>query len=102
MTVLGFFIASRAFVTNIELVDFLILVPIVMAVALIPITIAGAGTREFAVIYFFSLIGIDKSIGMSISLLNLLFFVIGGILGGIFYVSIYHRRIQSHLQGSRT
>jgi len=100
LTAFGFFIASRAFVANTELVDFLILVPIIMAIALIPITIAGAGTREASAIYFLSLVGIDKSIGMSISLLNLLYFLIGGILGGIFYVSIHHRRIQSHLQDS--
>jgi len=99
-TVFGFFMASRAFIANSELADFLILVPIIMAIALVPITIAGAGTREASAIYFFSLIGIDKNIGMSISLLNLLFYIIGGILGGIFYVSIHHRRIQSHLQDS--
>jgi len=94
LTAIGFFLASRAFSLDLSVLYFLILVPIVMGISLVPITIAGAGTREAAAVYFFSLIGIDKSIGLGMSLLNFLFMVSTGILGGIIYVSIYHRRLQ--------
>lgn len=94
LTILSFFITSKAFALNVEFIYFLILVPIIAVAAIIPITIAGAGTRETAAIYFFSLAGIEKSIGLGISLLNLAFYIVVGVLGGLVYVSIYHRRLQ--------
>ncbi len=94
LTVLSFFIVARAFEVKVGLIYFFILVPIISAIALIPITIAGAGTREASAVYFFSLVGIEKSVGLGISLTNLFFLVLAGILGGIFYVSVYHRWLQ--------
>lgn len=102
LIVLGFFVASLAFNVKVGISYFLIVVPIISAIALIPITIAGAGTREASVIYFFSLVGIEKSIGLGISLLNLIFLISMGIVGGIFYVSVYHRWLQSHLSSSKS
>jgi uncharacterized protein (TIRG00374 family) len=96
LTPLQFFVASRAFGVDTGIIYFFILVPIIMMIALIPITIAGAGTREAAAVYFFSLIGIEKSIALSFSLLNLAFTIFIGLLGGIFYVTFYHRRLQSY------
>ena len=101
LTVLGFFIISRAFDVKISLVYFLIVVPIVTAIALIPITIAGAGTREASLVYFLSLVGVEKSVSLGISLVNLIFMVFIGIIGGIFYVSVYHRWLQSHLSRNK-
>lgn len=94
VSALSFWVVSKAFGLTLGPVYFLMLVPIVMAIALIPITIAGAGTREAAALYFFSLLGIDKGTALSISLLNLFFLVALGILGGIVYVSVYHRWLQ--------
>jgi uncharacterized membrane protein YbhN (UPF0104 family) len=95
LTPVMFFVTSKAFGLDLGIIYFLILVPIIMMIALIPITIAGAGTREAAAVYFFSLVGINKSIGLGMSLLNLAFTIFIGLLGGIFYVTIYHRRLQS-------
>lgn len=91
----SFFVISKAFGLHIGFIYFMILVPLVMMIALIPITIAGAGLREGAVVYFFSLIGVAKSVSLGISLLNLAFTVFIGLLGGIFYVTVYHRWFQS-------
>lgn len=93
-TVLSFYISSKAFSLNVSPAYFFILVPIIMSVALMPITIAGAGTREAASIYFFSLIGISRSVGLGMSLLNLVFIIIIGIIGGIIYIGIYHNWLQ--------
>ncbi|MDD5583618.1 MAG: lysylphosphatidylglycerol synthase transmembrane domain-containing protein [Candidatus Omnitrophica bacterium] len=95
LTPISFFLTAKAFGADLGLMYFLILVPIIMAIALIPITIAGAGTREAAAVYFFALVGLSKSMSLGISLLNLAFSIISGIIGGIFYVAIYHRWIQS-------
>ncbi|UCC95738.1 MAG: flippase-like domain-containing protein [Candidatus Omnitrophota bacterium] len=96
LTPLSFFVVSKAFGLQLPILYFFIVVPIVCAIALIPITIAGAGTREAATVYFFSLVGVAKSIGLGISLLNLVFIIILGILGGVLYVSVYHRWLQPH------
>jgi len=95
LTPLMFYVGSKAFGLHVSMLYFFILVPIIMMIALIPITIAGAGTREAASIYFFSLIGIGKTVGLGLSLLNLAFTVFTGLLGGLFYVTVYHRRLQS-------
>jgi uncharacterized protein (TIRG00374 family) len=92
---IGFFIISKAFNLETSVIYFLILVPIIAAIALIPITVAGAGTREASAVYFFSLIGISKDIGLGMSLMNLIFLLFSGIMGGVLYVVIYHRWLQS-------
>jgi uncharacterized protein (TIRG00374 family) len=92
----SFFVISKAFGLHIEIIYFLILIPIVMMIAFIPITIAGAGLREGATVYFFTLVGIEKSVSLSMSLLNLVFTIILGLAGGFFYVTVYHRRLQSY------
>jgi len=95
LTPLMFYVGSKAFGLHVSMLYFFILVPIIMMIALIPITIAGAGTREAASIYFFALIGIGKTVGLGLSLLNLAFTIFLGLLGGLFYVTVYHRRLQS-------
>lgn len=95
LTCVTFYVASKAFGLHISIIYFFILVPIVMMIALIPITIAGAGTREAAAVYFFSLIGVEKSISLGLSLLNLAFTISIGLAGGIYYVTVYNRRLQS-------
>lgn len=91
---IGFFIASKAFSLELSYVYFFILVPIIMAITLIPITIAGAGTREASAVYFFSLVGVAKSVGFGIFVLDLVFRLFIGIVGGVFYVGICHRWLQ--------
>ncbi len=92
---IGFFIASLAFGIALSPIIFLVLVPIVMAAAFIPITVAGAGTREALLVYFLSSYGVAESVGLGISLINLFFLVSVSLLGGVFYVTIYHRWLQS-------
>jgi hypothetical protein len=95
LTPLQFFVASRAFGVDTGMIYFFILVPIIMMIALIPITIAGAGTREGAAVFFLPLAGIERNEALSISLLNFIFTLFLGLLGGLFYVTVYHRRLQS-------
>ncbi|MCF7894761.1 MAG: flippase-like domain-containing protein [Candidatus Omnitrophica bacterium] len=90
----GFFVASLAFGLSLSFVIFLVVVPIVMAAAFIPITIAGAGTREALLVYFLSTYRVAESVGLGISLVNLFYLISASLLGGIFYVTVYHRWLQ--------
>jgi hypothetical protein len=96
LTCFSFFIISKAFYLDLNLIYFFILVPVVTVISLIPITIAGLGTREAASVYFFSFLGVEKSIALGISLVNFFFWVFTAFLGGIIYVSVYYRRFQPH------
>lgn len=102
LTVLSFFIISRGFNLNLGMSYFLIFVPIVMVVAMAPITIAGFGTREWAMVSLFSSVGVDENIAIGMSFLNGIFLVLLSLLGGIFYVSVYHRWLQSHSPGKKS
>ena len=96
LIVVGYFVVSRAFDVSLDITYFFIAVPIITTIAIVPITIAGAGTREAAAVYFFSLVGIEKSVGLGISLVNLFFIIIMGIIGGILYVSVCHKWFRFH------
>ena len=90
-----FYVTSLAFGAKAPFVDHLIVVPLIMFIALIPITIAGAGTRDAASIYFFSLVGVSKAIALSLSLINLASSILISLIGGIFYVGVYHNMVQN-------
>jgi len=94
LTVFVYFLNSKAFGIELPFTYFLIIVPVVMVVAILPITIAGAGTRDIAAVYFFSLVGIERSVALGLSLLNLTAIFILGIIGGILYLVVYHRFLQ--------
>ncbi len=92
----AFFVSSRAFGLTLSFTVFLAVIPIIMILAFIPITIAGAGTREAATVYFFTTYyGVGESIGLGMSLVNLIYLVSAGLLGGVLYVAVYHRWLQS-------
>ncbi|MBU1121541.1 MAG: lysylphosphatidylglycerol synthase transmembrane domain-containing protein [Candidatus Omnitrophota bacterium] len=91
----SFFVMSKAFSLDVSIIYFFVLVPIITVIAFIPITVMGIGVRESGAVYFFSLIGIEKSIGFGLSFLSSAFLILGSIIGGILYVSVYHRWLQS-------
>jgi hypothetical protein len=93
-TCLCFYVTGFAFGLNLSFVDYLIVVPIIMTVALIPVSIAGVGTREAASVYFFSMIGVDKTIALSLSLINLASVILLSVFGGLVYLAFYHRMMQ--------
>lgn len=67
-------ISTRAFVFGTALglrvawIDFVLLVPIVTLIELLPISILGIGTREYAIIATFASLGVDREQAVSLSL----------------------------------
>src|SRR3989338_3854206 len=60
-------------------------------------SIGGLGFREAGAAYFFSRIGVDSGIAVSISFMTFLFMVAVGLMGGAIYVlTLSFRRIQYH------
>ncbi len=94
----GFFILARGFgLQGLNIVHFFILVPILMGIALIPITIGGFGLRENAAVSFFGLIGLTPQVSTNLSLINGAVVIFMGLCGGLIYVSVYHRCLQSDI-----
>jgi len=94
---LVFFAISRSLGLKLEMVYFFVFLPIIGAIALLPISIGGLGLRDATTIFFFAKVGVGKDLAFSMSLINFGFILIGGILGGLIYVfTIRHRRIQHH------
>lgn len=91
---LVFYLAALSLGLKISIVYFFIFVPLIGAIALIPLTLSGLGLRDVSTIFFFGKIGIPGAMAFSVSLLNFSFVVAAGILGGLLYVAtVSYRRV---------
>lgn len=76
-------------------VYFLIFLPIISAVTLLPIAIGGLGLREGLFVVYFAKVGVIKQLALVMSLLSFSFIVFYGAIGGVIYVlTVHHRRLQ--------
>jgi len=79
-----------------SLLTFLVIVPPVVLLTLIPISLAGWGVREGAMIGLFGLIGADKTVVLSMSLLYGLVLVIASLPGLYVYLTANtHKEMES-------
>jgi hypothetical protein len=68
LAMLGFFAVGRALGLRYDLLTYLAIVPPALVLTVIPISIAGWGVREGALVGLFSLIGADKTVVLMMSL----------------------------------
>lgn len=91
-----YYFTAKALHQDIAIIYFLIFVPIICVAAAFP-SIGGLGVREFGAVYLFSKIGVESGIAVSLSLINFLFMVMVGLVGGVIYVyTLSARRIQCY------
>lgn len=79
---------------RLNIIYFLILIPIITTVTILPISIGGLGLRDNAAVILFSSLGVasDKIVAMTLLIFLFLFFV--GALGGIIYgIALLNRRL---------
>ncbi|MCX5698625.1 MAG: lysylphosphatidylglycerol synthase transmembrane domain-containing protein [Candidatus Omnitrophica bacterium] len=77
---------------KINFIYFLIFLPIISAVTLLPIAIGGLGLREGLFVVYFAKAGVVKQLALAMSLLSFSFVVFYGAIGGLIYVLTIHRR----------
>lgn len=71
---------------NISYNDIMFIMAITNMITFLPISISGIGTRELILIFLFSLIGIEKEIAVTFSVLVFIAFnLIGGLIGLVFW-----------------
>jgi uncharacterized protein (TIRG00374 family) len=71
---------------------FLIFLPIIAVITLLPISLGGMGFREFLGVYFFATVGVPKDVSLAFSLIGLFMVLTYACLGGLFYVFTLHYR----------
>jgi len=92
----SYYFTAKALHQDISAGPFLIFTPIICVVAAFP-SIGGLGVREVGAAYLFAKIGIESGIAVSMSLINFLFMVMVGLVGGFIYVySLSVGRIQRY------
>lgn len=102
----SFYIVALALGIQGKLLEMCSIVPIIMVLVLLPITIAGLGTRELGSVYFMSKIGITHSVALGISLINFVFIIASSIIGGFLYLLMSHkcpkdRFVLQNIEGSQ-
>jgi uncharacterized membrane protein YbhN (UPF0104 family) len=65
---------------------FLIFVPVITLISMIPISLNGMGLREYAFVSLFGAIGVDREACMALGLLSSAVIILSAIPGGIVYV----------------
>lgn len=97
-TPLIFFTLAKAINLEVNLSYFFIFTPIVTALSMLPISLGGLGIRDAATIFFLAQVNVGKNQALALSLINFIFILILGILGGIIYGLAIHSRWLQHYQ----
>ena len=75
--------------------EIVIYVPIIVLITIIPITIAGLGTREAATIFFFSKYATSESLLSVGILLSFIIVILPSLIGLLFMKKFYSRLIEN-------
>ena len=87
LTIMMHFFLSQSLGMDITYFTLLSIMPIVTLLDTLPISFSGIGTREIALIFFLSMLGIETEAIVSLSLLVLIFgYFLVGIAGFVFWI----------------
>lgn len=90
------YIIAKALHQDIEFFYFLIFSPLICVATSLP-SIGGLGVREMGWVYLLGKVGVAQGVSVSISLINFVFMIIVGLIGGGMYVAaFFDRRVQPH------
>ncbi len=88
------YIISLSMGAKIAPIFFLVFLPIVGAVTLLPISIGGLGLRDYTTVLLFAKAGVSKDLALAMSLLGFGFILINAAIAGLIYVfTLHHRRL---------
>ncbi len=75
---------SKALGLNVDLIYYMIILPVTLFITMIPVSFAGIGIREYSFIYFLGIVGVNEAdaflLGFMVTLLNIMLSVAGGIV----------------------
>lgn len=91
-SVFSFYFLGLSLHINLKIIHFLVVVPVIGAITVLPISIAGLGLRDSSTIIYLGRLGVAREAAFSLSLLTFLLTTVIGILGGLIYVLTLHNR----------
>jgi len=86
LSIVSTYIIALSIHETLPFIHYLILLPIVWILMMIPVSISGLGIREGAFLYLFSAAGMSRENAMALSLLWLAQIIILGIIGGVVFL----------------
>ncbi len=87
LSILNIYLYAVAVGADIRLAEAAVVVPVVLAVGLLPISINGLGTIELTFIVLLGLLGVDKDVALAVALLRRLVLLGQSLVGGVLYSS---------------
>lgn len=85
-------LSAVALRVEVPFVYFMVFVPVITLITMIPITPSGTGLREYAYISLFGAIGFAPETGLALALLSLAMTVLSAVPGGIVYIFFRNRK----------
>ncbi len=82
------YLISQGLRLHVPLAYFIIFVPIIFLITMIPVSIHGLGLREGAFVFFFARAGLAAPEALSISLISYVVTLVFGLVGGLVYMLI--------------
>ena len=95
LTVYGFYLLTKGLPISVSFSDYVVIIPAVLLFTMLPISFAGWGIREGAMVYFGAMIGLLKPEALAISLLFGFILVLSGIPGLYLYLFSKHKNSPS-------
>jgi len=85
LAILNVYTSAKAFGQEVSLAEVSVITPIILCVAMVPITINGLGIQEWAYVLLFSWVGMPESLGLSTILFIRAKDVTLALIGGLLY-----------------
>jgi len=87
-------LVALSFGVKINFIYLLIFFPVITAVTMLPVSIAGLGLRDYTAVMLFAKVGIGADIAFAVSLIIFAFTIVCSCIGGLIYVfTVCHRRV---------
>jgi uncharacterized protein (TIRG00374 family) len=85
LSILNLYMYALAVGADVRLAEMAVVVPVVLAVGLLPISINGLGTIELTFIVLLGLLGVDKDVALAVAILRRLVLLGQSLVGGVLY-----------------
>jgi glycosyltransferase 2 family protein len=92
LIIVTYYFIGVALNLGVPLVYFFLFVPLITALAMLPVSVAGLGVREGGVIYFFAKVGVDPATALGMSLVWFSLTLVVSCLGGLAFLVDTHEK----------
>ena len=90
--IVSFYLLSRAAGSEVELMYFLIFVPVITVVSYVPISYSGLGVRELCFVFFFGKVGMTTGQALAVPIMYFGMILILSLAGGLMFLISQHAR----------